>query len=177
MIQTRRQMLAGLICAAMPLRAAESAASAATLARPVSEPRDATALKIRDDTGAPVSLTAWHGRWVILNLWAPWCVPCRREMPSLMRLAAALDPEKAAVLPLAFDWRGPVWVQKFYREEKITGLPVLVGDGHNADAVLGLSDLPTTALINPNGQHVFTVAGEANWDDPETLSWLAGLTG
>jgi hypothetical protein len=95
----------------------------------------------------------------------------------LAQLATRLDPEKAVVLPLAFDWRGPVWVRKFYNEEGIDGLPVLLGDGRKVDSVLGLSDLPTTALIDPQGRHVFTVAGEADWNDTETLDWLTGLIG
>ena len=173
----RRHVLAGMALTASPLRAGGIVPSAADMARAVSAPRDATPLDIKDENGMPISLAEWRGRWVLLNLWAPWCLPCRREMPSLMRLSTALDPANAVVLPLAFERRGPIWVHKFYREEGITGLPVLLGDGKNVDRVLGLSNLPTTALINPEGQHVQTVAGEAVWDDVATLAWLGELTG
>ena len=79
------------------------------------------------------------------------------------------------LVPLAFEWRGPLWVRKFYREVGITGLPVYLGDGENMHETLGLSDLPTTAIIDPQGRHVFTVAGEATWDDAATVEWLSGL--
>ncbi|MDU8927197.1 TlpA disulfide reductase family protein [Alisedimentitalea sp. MJ-SS2] len=173
---TRRQILAGLALTASPLRAAGNVPPAASLVRPVDRPRDVSALKIKDEDGNTVSLTDWKGRWRLVNMWSPWCLPCQREMPSLMRLSRALDPAKTLVLPLAFDWRGPVWVRKFYRDEGITGLPVLMGDGENAHAVLGLSNLPSTAVITPLGQLVQTVEGEATWDDPATLAWLGGLS-
>lgn len=174
---TRRQVLAGLALTATPLAAEPGVASAASLARAVDPPADISELLIHDADGQPVSMTDWRGRWVVLNLWGPWCLPCKREMPSLLRLSQVLSPDRAIVLPLAFDWRGPLWVKKFYREEKITGLPVLMGDGENLNAVLGLSDLPTTVLINPEGHHAFTIPGEATWDDAETLAWLEKLIG
>ena len=172
----RRQVLAGLMLTATPLRAA-GVQPAARLARSVEGLVDASALRITDATGTAVSLSDWRGRWVVLNLWGPWCLPCKREMPSLVRLSGALDPSRVAVLPLAFDPRGAVWVKKFFREEHITGFPVLMGDGENLNAVLGLAGLPTTALIDPQGRHAFTIAGEATWDDAETLAWVEELVG
>lgn len=173
---TRRMVLAGLALGATPLAGAGYAPPAVTLVRAVPGRPSALGLQIADATGAALTLDRWRGRWVVLNLWAPWCLPCRREMPSLQRLADTLDQDRFAVLPLAFDRRGPIWIRKFYREEQIDGFPVLMGDGANLDAVLGLTDLPTTALIDPDGRHAFTVAGEAQWDDPASLTWLNGLT-
>ena len=176
MILSRRQVLAGVASlAATPVCASDAPPSAASLAQPVAQPRTISGLDITDEAGAPVLAEAWRGRWVILNLWAPWCLPCRREMPSIENLSRQLDPERFAVVPLAFEWRGPIWVNKFYREVGITDLPIYLGDGENVDAVLGLSNLPTTAIVNPQGQHAFTVAGEARWDDSETLAWLRAL--
>lgn len=171
----RRSFLnAAIALAATPLFGADQVPSAASLARAV-PPTLLDALLIKDGDGTQLPLDIWRGKWLIVNLWAPWCLPCRREMPSLERLSARLDPEHAALIPLAFEWRGPIWVQKFYREEGISTLPIYLGDGENLEAVLGSANLPTTLILDPSGHHVFTVSGEATWDDPETLSWISGL--
>lgn len=176
---TRRGVLAGLGAAlALPgiLRAEEAfAPPAATLTRAATPPRDAAGLIMKDGDGAVQPLSAFAGKIVVLNLWGPWCVPCRREMPSVARLAAALDPARGVVLPLAFDWRGTNAVRRFYRETGITNLPVLMGDGDNLKAVLGFENLPTTAILDRSGRMIEQVEGEARWDDPATLDWLLGL--
>lgn len=172
----RRTVLAGLAASlATAARASDDVPPAATLVRPVANPVDASGLKIKGADGAPVPLQDWRGRWVVLNLWGPWCLPCRREMPSLSRLSDALDPAHMLVMPLAFERRGARWVEKFYRETEITNLPVLLGDGQDVNKVLGLANLPTTAILDPDLRHVFTVSGEASWDDAVTLKWLNSL--
>ncbi|MBK8456888.1 MAG: TlpA family protein disulfide reductase [Phyllobacteriaceae bacterium] len=151
--------------------------SAVELARPLDPPRMARGLVMTDEAGAVLSIGSYSGKLVLLNLWGPWCAPCRREMPSLSRLAASNDPEKLAIIPLAFDWRGAKAVRSFYDELAIANLPVVMGKGENADAVLGLSRLPTTALIDREGNGFAAVAGEATWDDDATIAWLAKLAG
>ena len=172
---TRRSFMAGLTLAATMAGGESVVPSASERAERLTDAIDAHGLEIRDGNGRQVPLSNWKGRWVVLNLWAPWCIACRDEMPSLQRLARTLDPEKIAVVPLGFDWRGDFWIRKFYRQANITDLPVFLGDGENAQAVLKLSDLPSTAILDPAGRHVFTVAGEAIWDDAETVAWLNSL--
>jgi len=65
----------------------------------------------------------------------------------------------------------------FYKSTGITNLPILLGDGHNLQSVLSLSRLPTTAILDRTGMHIATVAGEATWDDDDTVAWLNRLAG
>lgn len=178
----RRQVLragAAACAAAMLPRAlmagdAVFAPPAATLARAFSTPGNARDLAMIDVSRQPISYDAVaEGRLAVLNLWGPWCIPCRREMPSVAALAAAM-PE-IAVVPLAFDWRGPVTVRRFFAELGIKNLPVLMGDGENLKAVLGLENLPTTLIVAPDGQVTHSIAAEAQWDDPATQDWLRSL--
>lgn len=149
--------------------------SAVTQRRPAIPRRDASGLTIEDETGTPVPLARFAGEVLVVNLWATWCFPCRREMPSLARLAVALDGAPVRVLPLAFDRMGAVAVRRFYREIGVTSLPILIGDGPNLKATLGIERLPTTLLLDTQAHHIATVAGEAQWDDAPTRDWLLSL--
>lgn len=174
---SRRGLVAGLgaLCARPDFAFAEGAASAASRARPVQPPRDASLLKLTDAQGQTRPLSDWAGSVLVLPLWGPWCVPCQRELPTLSRLAAQLGPEGPTVLPLAFDWRGPNAVRKFYTRLGIDNLPVLMGDGENLKAVLDTELLPSVFVIGRDSRTLSLVAGEAVWDDAPTLSWLTSL--
>lgn len=179
MTPTRRAFLAGGFAslATRPLRAsgAPFAPPAASLARPAAPATRLAGLRMTDGDGTAVALSDFAGRVLVINLWAPWCLPCRREMPSLARLARNLEGRGAAVLPLAFSWQGANAVRRFYREIGVDNLPVLIGDGDNLKSLLGIEILPTTIVLDAGATHVATVSGEATWDDPATLSWIAGL--
>ena len=165
-------VLAGRACAAGDT---DVPPSAVTQRRPAIPRRDASGLHLADETGAPVPLSRFAGEVLVVNLWATWCLPCRREMPSLARLAAALEGAPVRVLPLAFDRGGAAVVPRIYRDNAITTLPVLIGDGRNLKATLGIERLPTTLVLDGAAHHIATVGGEAVWDDPETEAWLRGL--
>lgn len=151
--------------------AADNAPSAVEIVQPVRPPRDVAALTMTGIDGAPVPLSDYSDRIIVLNLWASWCQPCRREMPSLSRLAGLVDPARIVVLALAYD-RGAPPVQRFFKQMDITNLPILIGDGQNLKAVFGQGLLPTTLILDKTGQHIYTAKGEARWDDAPTLKWL-----
>ena len=176
MTLSRRALLAGGLAslAARP-GAANDAPSAAALAHRVTPGTDAAGLAMTDADGTPVPLSAYAGRLVVVNLWAPWCLPCRREMPALARLADRLAGHGIRVLPLAFTWQGAAGVRRFYREIGVETLPVLLGDGDNLKATLGIEILPTTVLLDGSATHIATVSGEATWDDDATFAWITGL--
>ncbi len=156
--------------------ALEAAPSASLLAKPFDPARSISGLIVKDEAGELIPASHFLGRLTVINLWAPWCTPCRREMPSLSRLARRLaDVDNIEVLPLAFDWRGAARVRTFLTEAGIDNLPVRLGNGENLDATLGLSRLPTTAIVSPDGKCFVTVEGEASWDDDATLAWLERL--
>jgi thiol-disulfide isomerase/thioredoxin len=175
---TRRAALSGLAALAFGRAGATPAVPpAVSLAQEVALPRDALPLRMKDADGQSVSLSDHAGQLVVLALWGSWCPPCRREMPSFAALAARAQGHNIAVVPLAFERSGAARVRRFYEETGISNLPILLGDGENLFATLGLEKLPTTAIIDGTGRHILTVAGEATWDDDETFAWLSTLAG
>ena len=179
----RRPFLAGLAGAlsgtlALPQVAqAREVVSASEMAKPQEPVQDARGLVMTGAEGQPLQFADFPADLLVVNFWGPWCPPCRREMPSLSRLARRLEGTSIRVLPVAFDRLGVVRVRRFFDQMSIDNLPVIMGDGQNLFDTLGLEYLPVTAIIDPEGQHIATVQGEAVWDDEATLDWLASPAG
>jgi thiol-disulfide isomerase/thioredoxin len=120
-----------------------------------------------DGEGRPVGLDAFRGKLVLLNLWATWCAPCRREMASLDRLQAKLGGERFQVLALSADRQGPSVVPPFYAELGIKHLGVYNDAAMKSHRALRALGLPTTILIDPQGRELGRLIGPAEWDSPE----------
>ncbi len=119
------------------------------------------------------SMADYHGKWVVLNFWATWCAPCRHEMPSLDRLQAAM-PE-IAVVPVATG-RNPVQgIERFFAEEAIVNLPILRDPKSELARGMAVMGLPVTVILNPEGQEVARLIGDAEWDSASAKAVLAAL--
>jgi thiol-disulfide isomerase/thioredoxin len=129
-------------------------------------------LQFVDGTGKPLSLSDFRGRPLLLNIWATWCLPCRKEMPSLDRLQAKFDPQKFLVLPLSIDRGGIPVVEKFYEQLGVRSLGIYVDQTGAALHQLGLLGLPATLLINPEGREVGRKLGPDEWDSAEVTAIL-----
>jgi thiol-disulfide isomerase/thioredoxin len=134
-------------------------------------------LKFVDSNERPLSLSDFRGRPVLLNVWATWCLPCRKEMPSLDRLQAKFDPEKFLVLTLSIDRGGIPAVKKFYADLGLKSLGIYVDQSAVALHQLGLIGIPGTLLINPEGQEIGRKLGPAEWDSPELIALLGQRLG
>jgi thiol-disulfide isomerase/thioredoxin len=131
-----------------------------------------TDLKFMDATGKSISLSDFRGRSLLLNIWATWCLPCRKEMPSLDRLQAKFDPQKFLVLPLSIDRGGIPVVEKFYEQLGLKSLGMYNDQSATALQQLGLLGIPATLLINPEGREVGRRLGPAEWDSAEVATIL-----
>ena len=154
-------------------QAAAAAVSAGDMRRLVfseaPKPLPDVALLGMDDT--PRSLSEYKGGWVVVNFWATWCAPCRKEMPALDRLAAS----GVTVIAVATG-RNPVPViERFWSETAITHLPVLRDPGMELSRGMAILGLPVTVILNPEGQEVARLIGDAEWDAPEAKAVLDAL--
>jgi thiol-disulfide isomerase/thioredoxin len=126
-----------------------------------------------DADDAEHSLTDYRGKWVVLNFWATWCAPCREEMPSLDRLQAAM-PE-LAVVPVATGRNAVEGIERFYAEAGVTLLPVLRDPKSDLARGMAVMGLPVTVILNPDGQEVARLIGDAEWDSDNAKAVLAAL--
>ncbi len=128
--------------------------------------------KFLAEDGSERSLSDYLGKGIVLNFWATWCAPCVREMPQLDRLAALVRGNGIDVLAISEDRKGMELAPKFYKKNKLNDLPVLVDQKSGLLRALKIKGLPSTILINPQGQEIGRVTGIAEWDSIEIVDFL-----
>lgn len=121
-------------------------------------------ISFEDADGRAVTLGDFHGKLILLNLWATWCGPCVEEMPSLARLSKKFGPEGLAVVAVSQDRGGLNVVQKFFAEHTLTGLPIYVDKTTRTGNTLNARGLPTTILIDQSGHEIGRLEGNYDWD-------------
>jgi thiol-disulfide isomerase/thioredoxin len=109
---------------------------------------------------------------VLLNLWATWCAPCLKELPSLDRLQAQLGGDRFQVIAVSVDRRGAEAVRPFFEKLKISHLTIYVEPKGRLADMIGLQILPSTIIIGPHGLMLGRMIGAAEWDAPEALALL-----
>jgi thiol-disulfide isomerase/thioredoxin len=131
------------------------------------------AVGFTDASGARHALSAYKGKYVLLNMWATWCVPCVAELPALTKLQAAAP--NVTVLAVNMD-RGQVDAAGFLKSHNVTQLGAL----RDGDTALMRSftvyALPTTVLIDPKGNVVGRAEGPAEWASADTIAYFKSLT-
>ena len=119
--------------------------------------------------GNPVGLADFRGKAILLNVWATWCAPCRKEMPALDRLQAELGGPDFEVVALSVDRNGLDAVRPFFAEIGIENLDIYLDQPAAAMKALGVVGLPTTLLIDGNGRELQRWLGPKEWDSPELV--------
>ena len=140
------------------------------------EPRSAPATVFTDMDGKPHTLAEFKGQVVVMNLWATWCAPCKREMPTLAKLAAAYATQPVKVLPISVDrdtdvnliqaemaansplqsYRDPGYKMSFELEPRAAGYP-------------------TTVIYDKQGRERARLAGDADWSGKEARGLVEAL--
>ncbi|MSP51393.1 MAG: TlpA family protein disulfide reductase [Alphaproteobacteria bacterium] len=136
-------------------------------------PRPVPAVDFLDRDGATVSLADFREKTLLLNVWATWCPPCRREMPGLDRLQAQLGGADFAVVALSIDSNGADVVLPFYHRHGLKSLDVHLDRTSAVTTALGIVGIPTTLLIDPDVREIARVVGEADWDSAEMRALIA----
>jgi len=128
------------------------------------EPELLPEIKFQDGDGRERSLADWRGKVVLLNLWATWCLPCRKEMPALDRLQASLGSDQFQVVAISVDRTGLAGAKKFLEETQTPNLAVYADPTARLASSLRAAGLPATLLIDKEGREIGRLLGPAEWD-------------
>jgi len=138
-------------------------------------------LAFQDAAGKPLTLENWRGRTVLLNLWATWCVPCRKEMPSLDALQAQLGGPDFEVVTVNIDTRDPEKPKTWLKEVGVSKLAYYADPAaktfQDLKAVGRAFGMPTTLLIGPQGCEIGTIAGPAEWASDDAVQLIKAALG
>jgi thiol-disulfide isomerase/thioredoxin len=141
---------------------------------PSPQPFPAPAISLTDSAGHSLDLADLHGKLVLVNLWATWCEPCLREMPSLERLQSRVG-ERIAVLAVSEDRGGDKAVEPFTAKLGLKSVKIYLDPKSEIGHAFGARGLPTSLLIDRDGKVLGRVEGAAEWDSPKMLSVLEPL--
>lgn len=148
---------------------------AAFVFKPAPEPLADVAFT--DADGKPRTLADWKGRVVLLNLWATWCAPCRKEMPQLDNLQRELGSDKFEVVALSVDRTGVPGAKKFFDQIKVERLGLYADATARAGAALRAVGMPTTILIDRKGREIGRLIGPAEWDSADAKRLIQAALG
>jgi thiol-disulfide isomerase/thioredoxin len=134
-------------------------------------------LTFKDAAGHARALQDWRGRTVLLNLWATWCVPCRKEMPALDALEGKLGGQNFEVVAVNIDTRDPEKPLKFLKDVGIKQLAYysdqsahVFEDLKTAGKAFGM---PTTLLVDRSGCEIGNMAGPAEWSSDDGVKLVS----
>jgi thiol-disulfide isomerase/thioredoxin len=136
------------------------------------EPEPLAQFPFLDAEGKTRTLEEWRGKVVLLNLWATWCAPCRKEMPGLDRLQGELGSDKFQVLAVSADKTGIAGAKAFLDKIKVTKLAVYADPTVRIHSGLKAIGMPATILIDAQGREIGRLVGPAEWDTPEAKSLI-----
>jgi thiol-disulfide isomerase/thioredoxin len=144
---------------------------------PAEQPLRLPNVAFRDTDGTERHLADWRGRTVLLNLWATWCVPCRKEMPALESLQDKLGGPPFEVVAVNIDTRDPAKPRAWLKEAGIGRLAYYADPSAKLFQDLKIigraPGMPTTLLVDPAGCEIGTVAGPAEWASGDAMKLVS----
>jgi len=133
--------------------------------------KDMADISFFDESGKERSLSEWRGRVVLLNLWATWCAPCRKEMPTLASLESKLGSKDFEVVAVSVDRKGAQTSGAFLIENHATALKLYADPSATILEKVKAVGLPASILVDRQGREIGRMFGPANWNgkDAERL--------
>jgi thiol-disulfide isomerase/thioredoxin len=138
-------------------------------------------LAFEDADGKPKKLSDFRGKTLLVNLWATWCVPCRKEMPALEQLQTKLAGPNFEVVAINIDTRDPEKPKNFLNEASLTRLGYFNDQKakvfQDLKAIGRALGMPTSVLVDPQGCEIATIAGPAEWASDDALKLIRAALG
>jgi thiol-disulfide isomerase/thioredoxin len=128
-----------------------------------------------EDDGGTATLEDYRGKYVLLNFWATWCAPCRKEMPQLNALQKEFGGDNFEVLTIAAGRNSPEGITRFFTEAEIDSLPRHQDPKQSLASQMGVFGLPITVIIDPNGREIARLRGDADWSSDSAKAIIKAL--
>ena len=140
------------------------------------EPRAASEAAFQlEDGGGEATLADYRGKYVLLNFWATWCAPCRKEMPMLAALQDEFGGDDFEVLTLATGRNSPQGITRFFDETGIDNLPRHQDPRQAVARDMAVLGLPITVILDPEGREIARLQGDADWNSDSARAIIAAL--
>jgi thiol-disulfide isomerase/thioredoxin len=127
------------------------------------------------DGAGQATLEDYRGKYIVLNFWATWCAPCRKEMPHLSELQTTFGGPDFEVLTIATGRNSPEGIAKFFDEIGVTNLPRHQDPKQALASQMAIFGLPITVLIDPEGREIARLRGDADWASDSAKSVIKAL--
>lgn len=142
-----------------------------------SDPQPASTVGFIDENDAPHDLTQFQGKYVLLNFWATWCAPCRKEMPMLAELQTEFGGDSFEVVTIATGRNTLSGMFKFFDEIEVDNLPLFRDPKQSLAREMAVLGLPITVILDPEGNEIARLRGDADWASDSAKSIIAALIG
>ena len=136
-------------------------------------PKPISSIIFEDFSGNEIDLKDYHGKLVIINFWATWCAPCKKEMPSLDNLYQDDNFKNLQVFAVNMEQPNITKTKNFFTNLNIRKLEIFFDSNLNFVKEFKLRGVPTTILINKKGEEFARIIGEVNFQDKKFVKWLS----
>jgi len=141
------------------------------------QPEDSSDKVFTTPEGESLTIADFQGRTVLLNFWATWCAPCRKEMPSLDAVQVALGGDTFEVVAVATGRNEIRAIKTFFAKYGVNNLKIYLDPKSDLARDMGILGLPTTAILNADGKEVGRLSGDADWASEDALAVLRAVIG
>ena len=129
----------------------------------------------REDDGEAMSLADYEGKVVLVNFWATWCAPCRKEMPQLNALQKEFGGDDFQVLTIATGRNSEEGIKRFFEEAGVDSLPRHQDPKQALASQMGIFGLPITVIMDPEGREIARLRGDADWSSDSAKAIVQAL--
>ena len=140
-----------------------------------SEPAEVSEESFTDADGGTYQLSGFAGKYTLVNFWATWCAPCRKEMPMLSELQAEFGGEDFEVVAIATGRNTLAGIYKFFEEISVDNLTVYLDPKQALARDMAVLGLPITLILDPSGKEIARMRGDAEWNSESAKAIIRAL--
>ncbi len=142
-----------------------------------SEPTAVPDTGFTDPAGGAHQLSDFNGKIVLVNFWATWCAPCRKEMPMLSELQREFGSERFEVVTIATGRNSIPGIRRFFQEAGVDNLPLYLDPRQELARGMGVLGLPATVILDIDGKEIARMRGDAEWYSESARAIVRALAG